>query len=458
MKRIAFSLLPFLILAFGFVRADEGRGYVLRGTIVTPDSTIKNGAVWIVDDKIIEVGGAVHAPPRTPVVQTNSIILPGLIDLHNHLTWNLFPRWRPTQTFSNRYDWQQVPIYGIALNTPHAQLAAASGKNLGCLMNLYAEVKAITQGETSVVGSLQDQCVQGLARNLDYCSGLNDSHNCGNEKLKYEVFPLQVALRDSSDIVSKLASGALSSYIIHVAEGKPTDAAAAREFVEIAREGMLVKGVSLVHGVALNSDAFKTMAQNNVGLIWSPRSNLELYGDTTDVGAAAREKVAIALAPDWSPTGSVGMLDELVFATTWNADRTHNVFTAVQLVQMTTTVPAALAGLSDKIGSLQPGYYADVLVLDPLEADPMDSITHSTAASVKLVIINGVPVYGESQFMKKLLPRTDFDVVSICGNQKLLDLKGAVAAKGMHLGDIAEKLRAALVEWGSGLAPIAECH
>src|SRR5207253_1274694 len=42
--------------------------------------------------------------------------------------------------------------------------------------------------------------------------------------------------------------------------------------------------------------------RSKVGLIWSPRSNIELYGDTTDVRTAKRMCVKIALAPDWSPT------------------------------------------------------------------------------------------------------------------------------------------------------------
>jgi hypothetical protein len=35
----------------------------------------------------------------------------GLIDLHNHLAWIVFPRWHPAQEFTNRYDWQQKPTY-----------------------------------------------------------------------------------------------------------------------------------------------------------------------------------------------------------------------------------------------------------------------------------------------------------------------------------------------------------
>ena len=61
------------------------------------------------------------------------------------------------------------------------------------------------------------------------------------------------------------------------------------------------------------------MAKNGVGLIWSPRSNIELYGVTTDVALAKEQGVKIAVAPDWSPSGSDGLLQELKYVATWNA-------------------------------------------------------------------------------------------------------------------------------------------
>jgi cytosine/adenosine deaminase-related metal-dependent hydrolase len=78
-----------------------------------------------------------------------------------------------------------------------------------------------------------------------------------------------------------------------------------------------VAGSSIIHGVALRKPDFEKMAAAGVGLIWSPRSNIELYGETADVATAKAVKVkedqriTIALAPDWSPSGSDGVLQEL---------------------------------------------------------------------------------------------------------------------------------------------------
>ncbi len=88
-----------------------------------------------------------------------------------------------------------------------------------------------------------------------------------------------------------------------------------------------------------NLTTFVEMAGHGVSLIWSPRSNLELYGSTADVAAAKAAHVKIALAPDWSPTGSDGLLAELNYAAAWNDTQTPHPFTDRELVAMATSTP-----------------------------------------------------------------------------------------------------------------------
>src|SRR5262245_66301191 len=63
---------------------------VLRGTVVTPTEVIADGAVSISGSRIAQVEPFV-ARSQT-AVETDSYIFPGLIDLHDHITWNFLPR------------------------------------------------------------------------------------------------------------------------------------------------------------------------------------------------------------------------------------------------------------------------------------------------------------------------------------------------------------------------------
>src|SRR3984885_6872990 len=327
--------------------------YSLRGTLGPPAGIVDDGTVLIQQNKIVAVGAKVKLPPNATVIDTHGVIAPGLIDLHNHLTYNVFPRWHPSSKFGNRYDWQQKPIYQTLIESPHASMVA---DGLECEMERYAEVKALTKGETSAVGSLAEACSTGLAHNLD---SEDDWH------VAYNVFPLQMSESDLSPIRQRLANHQLHAFLIHLSEGGHQDAASAREFVMLKGRGLLVPGVALIHGGALQPPDFVEMAAHDGGLIWSPRSNLELYGSTADVSAAKAAHVKIAVAPDWSPTGSDGLLAELNFAAAWNDTQEPHPFTDRELVAMATTVPAELIGASDRLGALEKGRDADVLVLRP---------------------------------------------------------------------------------------------
>lgn len=450
------ALVP-LTITFPSAKAQEYQ-YALRGTLVTPDEVIANGTILVVGEKIQAIGADIAIPPHTNVVDTKGIILPGFLDLHNHLTWNLLPRWKPNREFANRYEWQQLEAYSISLATPHSELMR---ENLGCAMNRYAEVKAITEGETAVVGSLgPEKCIEGLARNLDFYSGFYGLGVLGKEKLRNEVFPLELDNATVSQVTGALDKQELTAFLAHLSEGKSGDAAAAREFRMFVARGFLRPGVSIIHGAVLKQGDFHQMAKSKVGLIWSPRSNVELYGSTTDVAAALVENVKIALAPDWSPTGSDGMLEELRFAANWNAGRPTPVFSNKDLVRMTTQYPAQLAGLADKIGSLAPGLYADLLVLQNGGQETYSAIVHAKLSDVELVIIGGEPVYGNPELMRKLIPKDQLEILTVCKSHQALNFESETRLQGTTLepwNHTRDRLDEGLQQWGTHLASLDEC-
>ena len=426
-------------------------GFALRGTLITPGGIVENGTVVIQQNKITAAGAKVKVPANATVIDTHGVIAPGLIDLHNHLTYNVFPRWHPSEVFGNRYDWQQKPVYQTLIETPHAGMVA---DGLECEMERYAEVKAISEGETATVGGPANACSMGLAHNLD----TEDEWH-----VAYNVFPLQMTETDLNPIRQKLANHQLHAFLIHLSEGGHEDASATREFEMLKGRGLLVPGVSLIHGVALQPANYVEMAAHNVNLIWSPRSNLELYGSTADVAAAKNAHVKIALAPDWSPTGSDGLLAELNYAAAWNDTQTPHLFTDRELVAMATSTPADLIGDGDRLGALAPGHEADLLVIKPegdTKHDPYWTLTHATAAQVMLVMVSGEPLYGDPDVLEKTGPSRPSEKIEVCGTSKTLlftGLHGQVDAADETWARSTAILQTALRHYGRDLAPLAEC-
>jgi 5-methylthioadenosine/S-adenosylhomocysteine deaminase len=457
-----FSILLFVSACF----SQTAQTLILRGTVVTPSEILPDGIISVSGTTISDVT-AFSNRSRTSAVETESFIFPGLIDLHDHITWNLLPRWKPNELFSNRYEWQQRTAYKISLDGPHAKLAADHA--LMCDADRFGEIKAIIGGSTSVVGSLtptpntdDNNCIIGLARNLDNYSGF-DGSTLNHEKLLYEVFPFEMKFGDANKARSDLESGKLKAFIVHVGEGKPGDAASAREFRMLAKrgDGFLRAGVSVIHGVALGRTEFKQMADAGMGLIWSPRSNIELYGATTDVRTAKELGIKIALAPDWSPSGSDGMIEELKYAATWNASQVPPVFDDAELVRMATNVPAMLAGADRQIGSLTKGLYADLLLIRKSgKIGAYESLLHARAADIRLVVIGGVPTYGDADLMNKLLPGRHLELIIVCGASKALYIEpqNSVPESLKTFKQISSELALTLSAWGTSLAELAPCQ
>lgn len=457
----------FALMMLASQASAMAKDWAISGTILTPDQTIVDGTVAISGNKIAAVGPSSSLPSGVAPTKLPAVILPGFIDLHNHLSWNVIPRWTAAQKFTNRYEWQNVPEYDRVVVAPHnAVLDAAS-----CEVEIYVEIKALAGGATSSLGSLMPfaeplkyrDCAASLVRNLDLWSDLpqpQPDKSCDpTDKQKLydvvdnEVFPMQVAHGRLDFLRCMLKSGKLPGLVIHLSEGAPNDASAHQEFsmLQYGAE-LLMPGLAIIHGTALRIADFKEMADKGAGLIWSPRSNDELYGGTTNIAAAQQQKVAIAIAPDWSPTGSAGMLQEMTYAA-----RRYAYFTAPELLQMATSIPAKMVRLGNYIGSLAPDKYADIVAIRASGADPAKAVLKATPADIALVVVDGEPLYGDGDLMEQLRPGEKLDPITVCGVEKkaYLGKSGAVALK-KSLARIEQDLNEALRRSGSHL-PVIEC-
>jgi hypothetical protein len=156
-------------------------------------------------------------------------------------------------------------------------------------------------------------------------------------------------------------------------------------------------------------------------MVWSPLSNLLLYGKTANIAAARRAGVLIALGSDWSPSGSKNLFGELKVAATVNETLPDDVrFTARELVQMVTTNPARILKWQDAVGSIEAGKRADVVVLDDTVDDPYERLLTARETAISMVVINGVPRFGAPALLGRFGAESERLVVD--GTQRSLFL------------------------------------
>ena len=422
-----------LCAALGLASRAPAQDLSLKLTVVTPIDVVDSAVVVIKGGRIETVGSAAST---AGAVTIDGVLFPGLIDLHNHLTWNVLPNWTPPRLFTSRYEWQETPDYALNLSGPYGAMVAAGAS---CDMNRFGEVKSLVNGGTVTVGGygpsgadpLRNQCIAGLARNADFAADLPGSTAINHEPYRNFVFPFELSAADENLVRTvnpeSQDPNVIHAALLHVAEG--TDSGARREFRLFKSHQYLRKGVSVIHGVALAPDQIRELARGGVGLIWSPHSNFILYGKTTDILTALDAGMTVALAPDWSPTGSAGMLEEVNVAYRYSQGGLSTPIPERTLVQMATLNPARLAKLDAQLGSIEPGKLADLLVMKRKGTTAYQSLLLANPGDVLLVAVGGVPLYGDRALMRQLLPKAPLEEIVVCGEPKALHIVDEAASE-----------------------------
>jgi hypothetical protein len=380
--------------------------YLLRGMVLAPTGAFA-GEVLVAGSTIqcvaASCAGSAGASTAT-AIDTHGIILPGLIDTHNHILFDVFDEtdWSPAKVYTNHNQWTAEPGYTAMVNAKqYLNGESGSSWDYGCEMDKYGELKGLVAGTTAIVGAANPAnraCFGSLARTIDQsANGLGTDH--------VQVATLFPSGTSADAVCTNLASGATDAYLVHIAEGVDTTAHA--EFAKLQTETtppacLFAEQTTIVHGTALVDADFATMAADGMSLTWSPRSNVFLYGGgvdltkTTNVPLALAHGLNVSIAPDWSIGGSQNLLDELRFAHAVDVAQWGHSLSSQALFEMVTKNPARALGLSASIGSLAVGLRADIAVISGDTTQPYDALLAATAREVRLVLVDGVPLYGDA--------------------------------------------------------------
>lgn len=322
-------------------------------------------------------------------METGGCVYPGLIDLHNHIVYNVLPLWAPpgaTDPFTDRADWPGHGDYEGTVSDPANALGALAGK----AHLKYVETKAVVGGVTAIQGSAKMAYpYEGwLVRNVEY-----EMFKTGKKSVYQSALPLRDA-GEYDAARARMQQG--SAFIYHLSEG--TDPKLIDEY-RLAQERKIIRPRFCgIHCTALTGAEFSgwedtvgaidgvedVASEENGTLIWSPFSNLWLYRATTDVVAARDKGMRICLGADWSPSGSKNLLGELKVADMWNSAHMDGAFSPEELCAMATRNPADALGWSERIGRLREGLHGDVLVTTDRGGDPYRNLIESIEGDLLL--------------------------------------------------------------------------
>jgi 5-methylthioadenosine/S-adenosylhomocysteine deaminase len=392
---------------------------VIAGQIVpmstTDPAAVFAGRVYLGDDGLVDAvtakGAAAPAGfASAPVVDVgNAFVLPGLIDLHNHLGYNALPLWvEPTQkkAFLNHDQWPGAPSYKGDITWPASVLATAAPDALLA----YVQTRALVGGTTSIQGWPGfNRPTQLVMRNID-------SEEAGTKSRNLVYTSVITRTPEELTHTAKLMGGG-AGFIYHCAEGQP-GSVVAQEFTNVAAASCLEKKLIAIHCNAVaDSDWEKWLAANAGAVVWSPFSNLWLYGTTTNIPLAMKQGVTICLGSDWGPSGTKHVLGEIKVAKLVSQKQGFALSDQDLVAMITTNAGDMLERCwSRQVGRLVQGSFGDVTVLRPKgTGDIWSQVVNATEKEVMLVVVGGKARYGDATVMKNATtsPVTTLSVAGI---------------------------------------------
>ena len=433
-----------IVNCYKLTNTDSSRAFLLKGRVVTMDgetNVINDGNVMVRDGKITGVWASNTNPPAgvdftdVPIVETDGTIYPGLIDLHNHVHYNHIPLWdfevhlsesqkSEEGGYTNRYQWGNNWDYGPSITWMKTNIQSSYRWDMASEQMKYAEVQAVSGGVTAMQGSPSSGTQAWdsiLSRNVELYNfgqdGISTCAVCGAADDDYT----------GSHLISQSEAGTLNAWFVHLSEG--VDQSSKDEFDALWNKGLIMDETIVIHGTAMDSSQFSQMASVNSELVWSPLSNLLLYGDTTDVVAAHQAGVSISISPDWGPSGSKNNLHELKVADMWNSNNLNGYFSNYQLVEMVTSNPADATGWAPFVGRIKADLYADLVVIDTFHEDPYRNLIEAIDADVALTVVQGKAVFGDVDIMQQL-QGDDWEYVNATSFQKAVDVTSLTEVDG----------------------------
>lgn len=418
-----------------------GPKVALAGRVVTMDDafTVKTDAVLFIDQGVI-VAVQDRAQPApvgfeaVVVVETGGTLFPGLIELHNHLSYNALPLWSPVpKRFHHRGQWPGHPDYRKLISGPMTVVGKyrdTHGKAaLLAPLVRYVECKCLLGGVTTSQGIMLSsnagvqRYYRGIVRNVER----TDDPALPEAKGRIP----DVDAKDARSFLTRLERED-SCYLLHLSEGitavGQADSIARKHFLALQvtpSQWALNDRFAAIHAAGLLPEDFDVLGQHGGSMVWSPLSNLLLYGDTARVEAAKQAGVRIGLGSDWSPSGSKNLLGELKVAWLYSQHVLGGLFNAREVMAMATREPARILKWHDSLGALEAGKRADVVVIAGREGDPYEAFIRAKETAISLVMINGVARYGTSELMKGLAPRGE--TVRVGGKTRRLFLQQETA-------------------------------
>jgi len=400
---------------------------VTGGMVVTMDGNrrvLEPGAVAIRGERIVGVGTAAEIEAsyqgRQVIGARGKIVLPGLINCHNHAPMALF---RGIADDLALMDWLQKYIFPAEARNVNADFVEW-GTALACLemirsgtttyadMYYFEDRVATVTARAGMRGVLGETVIQFPApdnKTPDEAIAYTDKYiaRWKNHPLIVPAVAPHAPYTNSAATIrdcKALADRHGVPMIIHVSETRDEERQIREKYGTTSTEwleslGVLGPNVLFAHGVWLTDDDLAIIRRRGVGVAHNPESNMKLASGTAPVPKMLALGIPVGLGTDGPASNNdLDMFECMDFTAKLHklVSMDPTTLPAERVVEMATIGGAKALGIAGETGSLVPGKRADLIVVDTdsYNAVPMYNaysqlVYALKAANVRASIING---------------------------------------------------------------------
>jgi cytosine/adenosine deaminase-related metal-dependent hydrolase len=404
--------------------------FLLSGRIVFSDGHARQRYVLVREGIIERISRS--RPPERLVADVREIVtgpqdwvFPGLIDLHTHAAYNILPLWRSSRApFDHRHVWRRDASYRREIRNVSKALKGRAARSV------FSELQAVAGGTVVMEQPRSLDTEEDETALLCRDTGKPQDLGLSVDRRIYSVVDFFRPDKNGRPVLAPGYGGkpgsferyveareSLQATLVHLGEGRsgfgthrgvdPYTKAEVAAFIAHPSMGdvpaVRASRLAIIHGCGINvadSGHLDFLVDRDISVIWSPASNMLLYGDTLDVQPLIASGVTVALGSDWSPSGTKHVWEEAKFAR-YLLNAVGASVSDADVFKMVTTNPGRVLGLP-RLGRIEEGAHADFFMLQsPVESDSaLEVFFATTDRHVLATVVRGVPIYGDRAFLQ----------------------------------------------------------
>lgn len=402
--------------------SGSGDAQRIKGMVLSDGRLLIGGEIRIeADGRVSAVACKVPDQQAVSIDCPGALVSAGFVNLHEHIDYSYQqPAQPPALRWDHRHQWRQLAAAarGFEGDAPKDEAVRTEVSERAMLRHLL--------GGTTALSGAKDY--RAFTRNLKLADGalgvpaglpVVDNTFPLNDGRSYAVPSAPCSAEDAA----KVKFNPASPFVPHVGEGVNPGA---RFEVDCLLDAVKNKPTpnAFIHGVAIGEAQIERLKTQNVAVVLSPRSNLELYGATAPIASLKRSGVTLALGTDWSPSGSLSMLDEMRCMARYSKQNLSGLLNWSDIHRMATAGGADAIGLKGKIGRLAVGESADLVLIDSQGKTGLAAALEGAALKETLaVFIAGRAAAFPTDWDGKLAAkqeRCETDPRQLCGQSRIV--------------------------------------